>query len=70
MSRDLANQDIRLQAASEGLFLWEVAEAAGISPNTLTMWLRRPLSKEDPRRERIMQALGQMAGAASNENHL
>lgn len=51
----LKNIEIRNIVRENRLFLWEVAEAAGISEVTLTRWLRTELN--DERRERVMLAI-------------
>lgn len=41
-----ANQDIRDQISKNRLLYWEVAEEVGISPSSLSVWLRKPLNEE------------------------
>lgn len=57
MKRNTANEDLRIQIMQRGLFYWQVAKRVGISPTTLTVWLRDPLPQEDPRRKQIIAAL-------------
>lgn len=43
---------------------WEVAEAIGISPGTLSVWLRRELTGE--RLARVERAFEQLKGGVNN----
>ena len=42
----MENMDIRKAASAKGVFLWEVAEKAGMNEFTLSRKLRRELSAE------------------------
>ena len=42
-----ANKDIREAAASAGVFLWQVAEAIGVTDGTFSRKLRRELPDDD-----------------------
>lgn len=42
-----SNKDIREAAASAGVFLWQVAEAIGVTDGTFSRKLRRELSDDD-----------------------
>lgn len=50
-----ANLKIRETIFRQGLCHYQVAEQAGISPATLSVWLRTPLSEE--RERRIVEAI-------------
>lgn len=50
-----ANLKIREAILRRGLCHYQVAEQAGISPSTLCVWLRTPLSEE--RERRIIEAI-------------
>lgn len=54
-----SNQDIRKRARSRGVFLYEVADALGISEPTMTRWLRGKLSAE--RKSDILNAIDHVA---------
>lgn len=54
-----SNQDIRKRARSRGVFLYEVADALGISEPTMTRWLRGKLSSE--RKSDILNAIDRVA---------
>ena len=51
----MANEKIRTQIFKHGIKYHEVAKAAGITPSTLSVWLRDELKGE--RKERITQAI-------------
>ncbi|MDQ7159196.1 hypothetical protein RCG63_04285 [Lactococcus lactis] len=53
-----ANQSIRELIYKERLKNWQVANAIGIYPSTLSVWLRTELN--DDRRERVEKALEQL----------
>lgn len=42
-----SNKDIREAAASAGVFLWQVAEAIGVTDGTFSRKLRRELPDDD-----------------------
>ena len=37
------NTELRAEIKAAGLFYWQVADAIGISPYTLSVWLRKEL---------------------------
>lgn len=51
----MTGTEFKRLAREKNVFLWEVAEVAGISEPTLTRWLRGTLSPE--RGERLTNAL-------------
>lgn len=51
----MKNKNIRNAIEKAGLRYWQVAEAIGISPTTLCIWLRQELTGE--RLERVQAAL-------------
>lgn len=53
-----ANQKIRELMYQEHLKNWQVANAIGIYPSTLSVWLRTELS--DERKERVEKALSKL----------
>lgn len=59
--RTIENKEIRTDIKSCGACMWEVADLIGISPNSLSMWLRKPLEGE--RRERVLAAIEQFKAA-------
>lgn len=60
MKTNEGNMDIRARLAAAGLPYWRLAERAGISPTTLTVWMRTDLPKMDPRRIQLMAALQEL----------
>ena len=54
-----ANQEIREYAAKNGVYLWEIALALGISEPTMTRKLRTELP--DREREEIMRIINDIA---------
>ena len=54
-----ANQGIREYAAKNGVYLWEIALAMGISEPTMTRKLRTELSEHD--REMIIRVINELA---------
>ena len=46
MKRELKNLDIRSALNDAGMYLYELADALGISDVSLTKWLRHELSEE------------------------
>ena len=54
-----ANQEIREYAAKNGVYLWEIALAMGISEPTMTRKLRMELPDRD--REEIMRIINDLA---------
>lgn len=53
------NKDIRNYAKEKGVFLWQVAEAMGISEPTMTRRLRSELSAED--KQTFMKSIDKLA---------
>ena len=54
-----ANQEIREYAAKNGVYLWEIALAMGISEPTMTRKLRMELPEHD--REMIIRVINELA---------
>ena len=54
-----ANQEIREYAAKNGVYLWEIALAIGISEPTMTRKLRTELPENE--REMIMRVINELA---------
>lgn len=54
------NEKIRKRIAFAGLKYWQVAEAAGVSPYTFSIWLRHELHGE--RLSRIEAAIDDLTG--------
>ncbi len=52
---NLNNIDIRNAIEKKRLKYFEVAQAIGIQPNTLSHWLQTEMNKE--RRERVLKAI-------------
>lgn len=50
-----ANKEVRDTIAAAGFTQWQVAYAAGVSAQTLSNWLRLPLS--DDHHDRVLNAL-------------
>ncbi|MGO4938364.1 hypothetical protein ACTQ54_12300 [Fundicoccus sp. Sow4_H7] len=50
-----ANKTVRKQITDAGLTYWQVADKAGVTAGTLTLWLRTPLNKD--RKQRIDDAI-------------
>lgn len=59
------NNDIRNEAHNKGVALWQIAEALGVSANTLFRWLRVDLDAE--KRSRILEALDKVAAQLYGE---
>lgn len=55
----MENIEIRNEAAKNGLRLWEVAEALGITDSTFSRKLRRELPSEQ--RDHILRMIGKIA---------
>ena len=51
----MKNNDIRALIAKEGLYIYEVAAAMGLKPNTISHYLMNDLTKQQ--KERIKQAI-------------
>ena len=56
-----ANQEIREYAAKNGVYLWEIALAMGISEPTMTRKLRMELSERE--RQHMKQTIEEIAAA-------
>lgn len=61
----MKNEKIRKAIMRAGLKYWEVAEAIGISPYTLSIWLRRELTGE--RLERVEAAIASLSKGEGSE---
>ena len=61
-----ANQEIREYAAKNGVYLWEIALAMGISEPTMTRKLRTELPEDE--RRKIAQIINEIADAKSLDN--
>lgn len=57
----IPNNEIRKMIDDAGLKYWQVAEQAGVTAGTLTVWLRTPLT--DERRSRLEKAVKELQGA-------
>ena len=53
MRQNLTNLDLRQRIKQAGITHWQLAERAGISPATLSIWLRQELRPMDPRRVKL-----------------
>lgn len=67
----MANQDIRCAAAANGVRLWQIAEACGMTDSSLSRLLRRELPPA--RKQEIFAVIGKIASQgddydAENEN--
>lgn len=54
----MENVELRKRIISSGLKYWQVAEAVGVSPGTLTIWLRKKLTYEQ--QARVEDALNRL----------
>ena len=61
----MQNQDIRLKAKCNGVKLWQIAEALGITDASLSRKLRHELTPED--KERIIQIIQRLKGECVND---
>mgnify|MGYP003454367782 FL=1 len=59
-----SNKDIREAAASAGVFLWQVAEAIGVTDGTFSRKLRRELPDDD--KAAILQIIQQLSSSAKS----
>ena len=57
----MKNLDIRRRLQNSGRKYWELADAAGISPGTLSIWLRHELT--DEQRKKIDAAFAKLGVA-------
>jgi hypothetical protein len=55
MQMNFTNMDIREQIANKHIYYYELADAIGISPYTLSVWLRTELTPD--RKARVQKAL-------------
>lgn len=55
----MKNKKIRSAIKAAGLMYWQVADAVGISPYSLSVWLRHELSGE--RLERVESAIARLS---------
>lgn len=55
----MANQDIRRTAAANGVRLWQVAEACGMTDSSLSRLLRRELPAE--KKQEILAIIDEIA---------
>ena len=61
-----SNKDIREAAASAGVFLWQVAEAIGVTDGTFSRKLRRELPDDD--KAAILQIIQQLSSSAKPQS--
>lgn len=57
----MKNKEIRRQIESVNLHYWEIAEAIGIHPSTLSLWLRKELEGEQL--EKVQAAIDSLSKA-------
>lgn len=57
----MKNKEIRRQIESVNLHYWEIAEAIGIHPSTLCLWLRKELEGEQL--EKVQAAIDSLSKA-------
>ena len=55
----MSGSEIKAEAKKQGVYLWQVAKAAGISEPTLTRWLRGDLTPEQE--EMLLMAIRKAA---------
>lgn len=55
----MANQDIRRTAAANGVRLWQIAEACGMTDSSLSRLLRRELPSE--KKQEILAIIDEIA---------
>jgi len=60
----MKNNDLRAEMMKHGLYLYQVAAAMNIKPNTLSHYLMWDLSK--PQKQRIMQGIARAKGNVTN----
>ena len=58
----MKNAEVRAALKERGLRYWELADRLGISPYTLSVWLRHELPPEKKRR--ILKVIEEVAGNA------
>ena len=61
----MENMDIRLKMTQFGIRYWQLAEAAGISPSLLSVWLRHELTGD--RLIKISNALDSLTASESRQ---
>lgn len=64
MLKAQSNKDIREAAASAGVFLWQVAEAIGVTDGTFSRKLRRELP--DDEKTEILQVIQRLSSSAKS----
>lgn len=66
----MKNNDLRAEMVKNGLFVYQVAEAMNIKPNTLSQYMMRDLSKttKDRIREAIAKAKKERSHAKKEES--
>lgn len=64
MLKAQSNKDIREAAASAGVFLWQVAEAIGVTDGTFSRKLRRELP--DDEKAEILQVIQRLSSSAKS----
>ena len=52
------NLRIRKLVSDAGMYLWELADAVGVSPTTLSTWLRHTLTPD--KEQRILAAIDKL----------
>lgn len=55
MEEEKSNQRIRNAMADSGMYYWELADRLGVTPWTLTVWMRHEMPEE--KQERILQLI-------------
>ena len=55
------NEEIRAEIRKSGLYVYQVAEQAGVATTTLSQWLQRDLDPQ--KRERIDKAIKSLTNA-------
>ena len=58
MNNSVANADIRKEAETAGVKLWQIAAKLGVHPCTLTVWLRQEMS--DERKAQVRAAIKEL----------
>ena len=58
MNNSVANADIRKEAETAGVKLWQIAAKLGVHSCTLTVWLRQEMSAE--RKAQVKQAIAEI----------
>lgn len=55
----IANRDVRAEAFSTGVRLWQVAQELGVTDSTFSRWLRREMTEE--RKAEVLRAIKRLA---------